>query len=77
MARGGLALAILAAVIAALIFMSAAKSIAQKLEGNIPARAENVEPAARNTEGRGVKSSGEFFSQSVLPVLNAGSEGSI
>lgn len=37
MARGGFAIAILAAVIAALLFVSAAQSLAKKLPGNGPA----------------------------------------
>ena len=37
MARGGLAIAIIAAVIVALLFVSAAHSFAQKLSGNRPA----------------------------------------
>lgn len=58
MARGGIAIGLIAAVIAALLFVSAARKVADQLERHVPARADDVEAAALIARGGGALGDG-------------------
>lgn len=76
MGRAGLAIALIAAVITSLLFVSAAQSFADQLRGDISGRSENVEAADREAGGAGERTVGSFFNHKVPTHSSAGSEAS-